>query len=59
MLVDYKTDAVTEPQVLTERYRMQLYIYRLALEQMTGKRVKECWIYSTCLNDAVAADCGQ
>ncbi|MBQ8688531.1 MAG: helicase-exonuclease AddAB subunit AddA [Ruminococcus sp.] len=59
VLVDYKTDAVTEPQVLTERYRMQLYIYRLALEQMTGKRVKECWIYSTCLNDAVAADCGQ
>ena len=59
VLVDYKTDSVKEPQELIKRYRMQLYIYRLALEQMTGEKVKECWIYSTCLNDAVAADCGQ
>jgi ATP-dependent helicase/nuclease subunit A len=57
VLVDYKTDAVSDGQILKDRYTMQLYIYRLALEQMTGKQVKECWIYSTHLQEAIAVDC--
>lgn len=58
VLIDYKTDAVSEPSILAERYRMQLYIYRLALERMTGKPVKECWIYSTYLHKAIEAGFG-
>ena len=57
VLMDYKTDVVSDPQELCERYRLQLYIYRLALEQMTGKTVKECWIYSTHLHEAIAVNC--
>ena len=43
VVVDYKTDAVTEaqlPQVL-DRYRLQGGAYAHAISQITGKRVKE------------------
>ena len=36
----------TGEDVLRERYAVQLEYYRRALEQSTGKRVKECRIYS-------------
>lgn len=49
VIVDYKTDHV-EPdnaaEILTKRYQRQLELYRDALSQITGKRVKECVIYS-------------
>ncbi|MDD6268451.1 MAG: helicase-exonuclease AddAB subunit AddA [Oscillospiraceae bacterium] len=47
VLLDYKTDASACEEELKEKYRMQLYIYSLALKQITGKNVKECLIYST------------
>ncbi len=52
VLVDYKTDFVPEdqPERLTEKYRIQLDYYQMALERLTGKRVKEKLIYSFCLN---------
>ena len=48
MLVDYKTDRIPSgnPQELTEKYRIQLLYYQEALERMTGKKVKEKYIYS-------------
>lgn len=49
VIVDYKSDRVekeTGAEVLKERYAVQLDYYRRALEQSTGKRVKECRIYS-------------
>lgn len=46
VLVDYKTDNVSSEEELTMRYYTQLKLYRNALEQMTGKQVKECYIYS-------------
>ena len=46
VLVDYKTDYVTEAEILKQRYQTQLDYYAHALEQMTGKRVKEKILYS-------------
>lgn len=47
VLLDYKTDAVP-PAGVTEiagRYRVQLNYYAQALEKLTGKRVKERYLY--------------
>ena len=49
VLVDYKTDRVTKKDgeaLLIERYSKQLELYKIALERMTGKTVKEKIIYS-------------
>jgi len=47
VLVDYKTDYVTSGRLdeIKERYRIQLQYYARALEMLTGKRVKEKYIY--------------
>ena len=46
VIVDYKTDRVKRPQELKERYHTQLELYRDALEQCLGMKVKACVIYS-------------
>ncbi|MCL1866674.1 MAG: UvrD-helicase domain-containing protein, partial [Oscillospiraceae bacterium] len=46
VLVDYKTNRNTSAEKLIHDYKGQLYIYKKAIEEMTGVRVKECWIYS-------------
>lgn len=53
VLVDYKTDRVSDGKALADRYKVQLDYYRRALEQMTGKKVKECCIYSVYLNETI------
>ncbi|MCH5267586.1 MAG: helicase-exonuclease AddAB subunit AddA [Lachnospiraceae bacterium] len=55
ILVDYKTDWVKSGQEreLVEKYREQLARYAGALEQLTGKRVREKWIYSFSLGKAI------
>lgn len=53
VLVDYKTNAGATAEVLREEYEGQLHIYRDALEQMTGMRVKECLIYSFSLGETI------
>jgi ATP-dependent helicase/nuclease subunit A len=47
VLVDYKTDYVTLDMLETikERYRVQIHYYARALEMLTGKNVKEKYIY--------------
>ena len=45
-ILDYKTDYVEHPQMLVERYRAQLDYYALALQRMTGCKVKDRIIYS-------------
>lgn len=47
VLVDYKTDYVSPGNVemIRERYRVQILYYARALEMLTGKRVKEKYIY--------------
>ena len=48
ILVDYKTDRVEqgEENLLEKRYGEQLFQYARALFMITGKEVKEAWIYS-------------
>ena len=55
VLVDYKTDRIKDQDssILVRRYKVQLDYYRRALEQMTGKKVKECYIYSVFLKEAL------
>lgn len=53
ILVDYKTDYVKEEQELKNRYRRQLSLYALALEQTTGLKVTEQYLYSFSLGEAV------
>ncbi|NLU27596.1 helicase-exonuclease AddAB subunit AddA [Acetivibrio thermocellus] len=47
VLVDYKTDYVAPGNVETirERYKVQILYYARALEMLTGKKVKEKYIY--------------
>ena len=59
VLVDYKTDFVPEGQdgrMLVERYGLQLDYYQMALERLTGRKVKEKLIYSFYLNQAIVAE---
>lgn len=51
VLLDYKTDRVDDGKKLVEKYREQLYYYQRALEQVTGKMVKEKIIYSVALGE--------
>ena len=48
ILLDYKTDSVLEGQeeLLILRYKKQFELYKMALEQMTGKTVGEMILYS-------------
>lgn len=48
VLVDYKTDRIPSGnlQDLADKYQIQLLYYQEALERMTGKKVKEKYIYS-------------
>ena len=53
VVLDYKTDKVFSPEELTERYHAQLDYYAKALEQMSGKAVKEKIIYSFTLGKEI------
>lgn len=60
-VLDYKTDRVSAGQELVDKYQEQLHLYGRALEQMTGKPVKEKIIYSFTLRQEIGgsldADC--
>nr|WP_317357045.1 helicase-exonuclease AddAB subunit AddA [uncultured Tyzzerella sp.] len=53
VLVDYKTDKTKSKIALLNRYKSQLEIYKRALEQASGKKVKECIIYSILHNISI------
>ncbi len=46
VVADYKTDKVSSAEELADKYKKQLEYYARALEQLTGKRVKEKILYS-------------
>lgn len=56
VLVDYKTDYVKDPAELTKTYRVQLDYYEKALVRLTGKQVKEKYIYSFALNEEIVIE---
>ena len=53
ILVDYKTDRVSEGKRLVELYHVQLEDYAKALERLTGRRVTEKYIYSFTLKECI------
>lgn len=53
VIVDYKTDRTANASALWERYAPQLKLYRRALEQCTGLKVKECLLYSFYMNRVI------
>ena len=53
VVLDYKTDKVYHANQLVEKYHAQLEYYARALEQITGKRVKEKIIYSITLGEEI------
>ena len=53
VVLDYKTDKVNNAKELAEKYQEQLRYYANALEQMSGKKVKENIIYSFTLKKEI------
>ncbi len=53
VLVDYKTDVVSDAQKLLETYREQILLYRAALRCITGVPVRACYLYSTHLGKSI------
>ena len=53
VLVDYKTDRVSDPQELRDRYQVQLDLYEQALTRITGRKVREKLIYSISLRRVI------
>ena len=53
VLVDYKTDRVKSGDELIRRYKIQMDLYKEALETLTDMSVKASYIYSFRLHEAV------
>lgn len=53
VVADYKTDRVATKEELILRYQTQLDYYATALEQLTGRKVKEKIIYSFALMEEI------
>ena len=56
VLVDYKTDRVKSGEDLIKRYKIQMDLYKEALQRLTGMPVKACYIYSFRLHEAIIID---
>ena len=46
ILCDYKTDHIVSEDAFVQRHRDQLRWYAYALEALTGKKVREQWLYA-------------
>lgn len=53
VLLDYKTDRVKSGDELIRRYKIQMDLYKEALERLTNMPVKASYIYSFRLHEAV------
>ena len=56
ILIDYKTDRVSALQELVERYRTQLFCYKLAVEEYLEQPVTGCYLYSFGLGRLISVD---
>ena len=52
-IVDYKSDVNISANALKEKYTMQLMLYKAAVEKITGKKVRECCLYSIALGKEI------
>ena len=53
VLIDYKTDKITDKAKLISIYKSQLDVYKSALEECIGIPVKETYLYSFMLNEFI------
>ena len=53
VLVDYKTDYVENEKELAIKYKIQMNLYKRALENSLNREVNEIYIYSTCLDKEI------
>ncbi len=56
ILVDYKSDGLTKDEDFLSRYKIQLDIYKKALENGLEKKVDEMYIYSFSLGRAILCE---
>ena len=54
VLMDYKTDRVDKITDLIKRYKVQTEYYKEALSRITGKDVKEIFLYSFSFSESIA-----
>ena len=52
ILLDYKTDRVEDEEAFVGTYRPQLEWYSEAVRELTGKPVREAWLYSLSRREA-------
>lgn len=54
-LIDYKTDYIDSEnrEKVIEQYETQIYYYTMALERITGKKVKEKYLYLFYIDEAI------
>ncbi len=53
ILIDYKSDRIYDEEALKERYRIQLGLYKTALERALGMTVDEVYIYSLAMGKEI------
>ncbi len=54
VLMDYKTDRVDKKEDLAARYQVQTDYYKEALTRITGKEVKEAYLYAFSFSESIA-----
>lgn len=52
ILMDYKTDHIHDEEAFQARYALQLRLYAQAVEQITGRPVREKWLYALTMGKA-------
>ena len=58
IVLDYKTDRITNEIQFVERYTQQVHWYARALEQLTNEPVSEIWLYALSKGKAYAVEKG-
>ncbi len=53
IIIDYKTDYVSDKELIKNKYKKQLELYSNAIENLTGKKVKEKYLYLFNIDEAV------
>jgi ATP-dependent helicase/nuclease subunit A len=55
VIIDYKTDDISQIglEIVKERYKPQILSYKEAIEKITNKKVKSCYLYLFDLGEAI------
>ena len=56
VILDYKTDRISDPQKLAEHYATQLRLYRYAMAKVLQKPVKGIYLYSFYLDKLIEVE---